>query len=62
MKKKNYKYILNTSYLDALDQCNVYIKNFLFSLRNDQELMFKIIQKSTINYAEKWGKKKKHLK
>ena len=43
------KYIFNKEPTDNLNQCFSYITNFLFSLRNDQELMFKIIQKASIN-------------
>ena len=43
------KYIFNKEPTDNLNQCFSYITNFLFSLRNDQELMFKIIQKASID-------------
>ncbi len=46
-KKKSYK--LNLSSTELINQCYVYITNFLFALRNDQELMFKIIQKAPLN-------------
>ena len=46
-QKKSYK--LNLTSTDTINQCYVYITNFLFALRNDQELMFKIIQKAPIN-------------
>ena len=49
----NKKYILNQEYLTSLNQCNFYITNFIKSLRDDQELMFKIIQKSSNVDAEK---------
>ena len=51
-KDEQIKFKFNDSPTNNLSQCYVYITNFLFSLRNDQELMFKIIQKAKVEDAE----------
>ena len=55
-KKKPYfliQYQINKEPTNNLNQCYPYISNFFLSLRNDQELMFKIIQKASIDDSRK---------
>ena len=51
-KKENEKFILNNEPIQQLRESYNYIRNFLFCLRNDEELMFKIIQKASIEDSE----------
>ena len=56
LKNKPYffiKYKFNKQPTNNLNQCYSYIVNFLLSLRNDQELMFKIIQKASKDDSKK---------
>ena len=52
-KEKEITFILNKESINPIDQCYGYISNFFFGLRNDEELMFKIIQKSKIEDSQK---------
>ena len=52
-KNTNKKYILNKEYFSSLNKYNFYIPNFIKSLKDNQELMFKIIQKQSNIDTEK---------